>query len=92
MRTVVPGRGDHAGGGPVTRVGCIYFTSLDRECGREATTGEHCDFHSVLVQLEIYDFHNPAPITVPESVRPLVTRILSDVMANCDTRPWKATS
>lgn len=66
---------------------CKYVTSLDRECGREATTGEHCDFHAVLAQLDDFDFHDPTPITVPASVRPLVDRILSDVQANFDVRP-----
>ena len=33
--------------------GCRYITSLDRECGRLATHGEHCRFHHVLHQFEI---------------------------------------
>lgn len=67
--------------------GCAYVTSLDRECGREATTGPHCDLHAVLAQLDDFDFHDPAPITVPASVRPMVDRILSDVRANFDAMP-----
>ena len=69
--------------------GCTYVTSLDRECGREATTGQHCDFHAVLAQLDDFDFHDPAPITVPASVRPVVDRILSDVQANFDAMPTR---
>lgn len=71
---------------------CNYSTSIDRPCGRPATQpGPHCDFHFVLAQLETADFHNPAPIVVPESVRPLVDRILSDVQANLDAMPRRLT-
>ena len=34
---------------------CTYLTSLDRECGRDATHGPHsqyCRFHSVLHEFE----------------------------------------
>lgn len=68
--------------------GCNYSTSIDRPCGRPATQpGPHCDFHAVIAQLDDFDFRNPAPIVVPESVRPLVDRILSDVQANLDAMP-----
>lgn len=66
---------------------CVYVTSLDRECGREATSGEHCDFHAVLAQLDDFDFRDPTPIVVPPSARPLVDRILSDVQVNFDAMP-----
>lgn len=33
---------------------CVYVTVLDRECGRQATSGEHCGFHAVLAQLDAY--------------------------------------
>lgn len=74
---------------PVMVTGCTYQTSLNRECGREATTGPHCDFHAVLSQLDDWDFTDPTPIVVPASQRPLVDRILSDVQANFDAMPWK---
>lgn len=70
---------------------CSYVTSLDRECGREATTGPYCDHHAVLAQLDDFDFHNPTPIVVPESLRPLADRILSDVQANFDAMPPRIT-
>lgn len=71
---------------------CIYVTSLDAECGREATVGEHCDFHSVLAQLDaLADPRLGTPdemvIAVPASQRPLIDRILSDVAANFDVTP-----
>lgn len=67
---------------------CKYQTSLDRECGREATQpGPYCDHHALLAQLDDWDFHDPTPIIVPASMRPLVDRILSDVQANFDTMP-----
>lgn len=69
---------------------CKYVTSLDRECGREATTGEHCDFHSVLDQLDAFRVHDETVLTVPESVRPMVDRILSDVQANFDAMPYRS--
>lgn len=31
---------------------CPYVTSLDKPCGRPATTGEHCAFHAVLHEFE----------------------------------------
>lgn len=65
---------------------CRYITSLDRECGRE-TSGRYCDFHWLLAQLDDFDHHDPAPLHVPESVRPLIDRILSDVQANFDATP-----
>ena len=66
---------------------CNYSTSIDRPCGRPLTSGQHCDFHAVLAQLDDFDFHDPTPIVVPTSVRPMVDRILSDVRANFDVTP-----
>lgn len=70
---------------------CPYVTSLDKPCGRspERLGEQHCDLHSVIVQLEALDFDSDdLTIVVPESVRPLVDRILSDFTANLDARPW----
>lgn len=71
---------------------CEYVTSLDRKCGRPATQpGEHCDFHSVLAQLEAIDHRqDEMVITVPASQRPMVDRILSDVLANFDAMPYRS--
>ena len=66
---------------------CPYITSIDLPCGRPATSGQHCDFHALLAQLDDFDFHDPAPIVVPGSLRPMVDRILSDVQANFDAMP-----
>jgi hypothetical protein len=73
-------------------VTCKYVTSLDRECGRPATQpGPHCDFHSVLAQLEAIDHRqDETVITVPASQRPMVDRILSDVLANFDAMPYRS--
>jgi hypothetical protein len=68
---------------------CAYLTSLGRECGREATSGQHCDFHAVLAEFDAYARDERDVIIVLESARPLVDRILSDVQVNCDTMPHR---
>lgn len=71
---------------------CPYITSLDKPCGRtpERLGEQYCDMHSVIVQLETLDFDgDQTTIVVPESVRPMVDRILSDFTANLDVKPWR---
>jgi hypothetical protein len=31
---------------------CPYVTSLDKPCGRDCGTSEHCAFHASLIELE----------------------------------------
>lgn len=56
---------------------CRYINSLDRECGREATSGEHCDLHAVLSQLDAYDPNGPAlDLEVPSSQWPRLKPVI----------------
>jgi len=69
-------------------VTCGYLTSLDRECGREATNGEHCDLHAVLAQLDAYDPNGPAlALKVPSSQWPRLKPVIHALVMN--TPAWK---
>jgi len=47
---------------------CRYVNSLDRECGRASTHGEHCAFHAVLHEFED-DCRDLTPDEIREQVR-----------------------
>lgn len=59
---------------------CPYITILDRECGRPATNGEHCDLHYVLTQLDTYDSEVGTVVVIPPSVKPMVEHLLGTVV------------